>query len=177
MDRPRPISTMESRINFCMLHHDQNSFIPEIVKQNVCEPSLSSLAFKNHKSITLEEDDDEIIDFDDESDSESKIELEIDPVAQKLLNAYPFWSDKEKKIKEIEVNKITNTKSYQKAQLSMRQVIMEELEIQLIHEWREQIGRFTPGILDYESEEEPKNLDFINKQTEDNPNSSIEKEK
>ena len=54
---------------------------------------------------------------------------------------------------------------------------MEELEIQLIHEWREQIGRFTPGILDYESEEEPKNLDFINKQPKDNPNSSIEKEK
>ena len=54
---------------------------------------------------------------------------------------------------------------------------MRELEIQLIHEWREQIGRFTPGILDYESEEEPENLDFINKQPKDNPNSSIEKEK
>ena len=54
---------------------------------------------------------------------------------------------------------------------------MRELEIQLIHEWREQIGRFTTRILDYETEEEPENLDFINKQPEDNPNSSIEKEK
>ena len=71
---------MESHVNFCMLHHDQNSFAPKTVKQNVCEPSSSSLAFENHKSITLEEDDDEIvIEFDDESDSESEIELETDP--------------------------------------------------------------------------------------------------
>ena len=56
--------------------------IPKIVEQNVCEPPSSSLSFKNHKSITLEEDDDEIvIEFDDEYDSESKIELEIDPDA------------------------------------------------------------------------------------------------
>ena len=54
---------------------------------------------------------------------------------------------------------------------------MRELEIQLIHEWREQIGRFTLGILDYESEEEPENFDFKSKQPRDNPNSSIEKEK
>ena len=54
---------------------------------------------------------------------------------------------------------------------------MRELEIQLIHEWKEQIRRFTPRILDYESKEEPGNLDFINKQPKDNPNSSIEKEK
>lgn len=81
MDHPRPISTMESHINFCMLHHDQNSFAPEIVKQNVCEPSSSSLAFAYHKPITLEEEDDEIIEFDDEFDSESEIELETDPIA------------------------------------------------------------------------------------------------
>jgi len=65
-----------------MLHHDQNSFILKTVKQNDCDPSSSSLAFKNHKSIIVEEEDDEIvIEFDDESDSELEIELEIDPVA------------------------------------------------------------------------------------------------
>jgi len=47
----------------------------------------------------------------------------------------------------------------------------------LIHEWREQIGRFTPKILDYESEEELENLDFIGKQPKDNTITQIEKEK
>lgn len=32
MDRSWPISTMESHVNFCMFHHDQNSFIPKVVK-------------------------------------------------------------------------------------------------------------------------------------------------
>jgi len=32
MDHLRPIPTMENHVNFCMLHHDQNSFIPEIIK-------------------------------------------------------------------------------------------------------------------------------------------------
>ena len=111
MDHLRSGPIMENHVNFCMLHHDQNSFALEIVKQNVCEPSSSSLAFENHKPIALEEEDDEIIEFDDEFDSESEIELETDPVAQKLLNAYLFWSDKEKKIKEIEVKKTINIKS------------------------------------------------------------------
>jgi len=54
---------------------------------------------------------------------------------------------------------------------------MIELENQLIHEWREQIGRFTPGILDYESEEELENLDFIGKQPKDNTITQIGKGK
>ena len=40
-----------------------------------------SLTLKNHEPITQEDVDDVVIDFDDESDNESEIELEIDPVA------------------------------------------------------------------------------------------------
>lgn len=59
----------------------------------------------------------------------------------------------------------------------MRQVIMRELERQLIHEWREQMERYTFGILNYESEEEIKNLDSLNKQNKDNSTAQNEKEK
>lgn len=69
-----------------------------------------------------------VIEFDDESNSELEIELEINPIVQKLINACPFWLDKEKKIKEIEVRKIINTKSYRRAQLCVRLVIIRELE-------------------------------------------------
>ena len=44
----------------------------------------------------------------------------------------------------------------------------ERTRSQLIHEWREQIGRYTPRILDYESDEEIENIDFLNKQNKDN---------
>ena len=87
-----------------------------------------------------------------------------------------FIQIKKRKSKK-EVKKITNIRSYQKAQLSVRQVIMRELENELIHEWREQIGRFTPIILNYESEEELENLDFMGKQPKDNTITQIEKEK
>ena len=102
-----------------MLHLDQSPSILEIIKQNFHEP-LSSLALKNHETVTQEDVDDMVIEFDDESDNELEMEFEVDPITQKLINAYPFWSNKEKKIKEIEVKKIINTKSYRKAQLCVR---------------------------------------------------------
>ena len=75
---------------------------------------------KSHEPIIQEEvnyehSDDEVVEFDEELDSEIEIELEIDLVAQEVINAYPYWSDREKEIKEIEVRKIVNTQSYQKA--------------------------------------------------------------
>jgi len=53
--------------------------------------------------------DDEIVEFDEELDSDVDIELEIYPMAQGLIDAYPYWSDREKEIKEIEVRKIVST--------------------------------------------------------------------
>ena len=135
---------------------------------------------KSHEPITQEEinyehSDEEVVEFDDELDSESKIELQIDLVIQKLINTYPFWLVKKKKIKEMEVKKIINIKSYQKAQLYVRQVIIRELQRKLIQEWREQKRRYTPRIPDYESEEETKNLTFSNEQNNDNSTIKMKK--
>jgi len=51
--------------------------------------------------------------FDDESNSESKAELEDDPIAQDFINKYSYCSNREKEIKEIEIKKITSTRYYQ----------------------------------------------------------------
>lgn len=67
-------------------------------------------------------------------------------MAQGLINAYPYWSDREKEIKEMEVRKAISTWSYQKAQLCVRQVIIRELDKQPIQEWKDQNGRYTPRI-------------------------------
>ena len=53
--------------------------------------------------------------FDDESESESKEESEDDSIAQELSNKFPYWSDREKEIKEIEIKKITSIRSYQQS--------------------------------------------------------------
>jgi len=53
--------------------------------------------------------DDEVVEFDEESDSDKEIELEVNPMAQGLIDAYPYWSNREKEIKEIEVRKIIST--------------------------------------------------------------------
>jgi len=50
--------------------------------------------------------------LDDESESESEEELENDPIAQELSNKFPYWSDREKKIKDIEIKIITSTRYY-----------------------------------------------------------------
>jgi len=138
--------------------------------------------FKSHELVTQEDidyehSDGEVIEFYDESNSELEIELEIDPIEQKLISSYPFWLNKENKIKEMEVGKIINTKSYQKAQLCVRQVIIRELERQLMQEWREQKGRYNPKILDYKSEKETKNLDFLIENEKNNDNSTTKNEK
>jgi len=70
--------------------------------------------------------------FDDELDSEFEVELEDDPIAQEFIKKYPYWSNREKEIKEIEINKIISTRSYQQAQACVRQIIMIELETNLI---------------------------------------------
>jgi len=80
--------------------------------------------------------------LDDESDDESKEELENDPIAQAFRDKFPYWLDREKEIKDIEIKKITSTKSYQQSPACVRQVIMIELETNLIQEWRDQSGRF-----------------------------------
>ena len=61
--------------------------------------------FRSHESIIQEEvknedlDEEEVVTFNEESDDESKMELKIDPIAQRLIDAYLYWSDREKKLK------------------------------------------------------------------------------
>jgi len=86
------------------------------------------------QEINCEHLDEEIIHFDDKSGSESEVELEVDPIAQELINRYPYWSDREKEIKEIEVKKIMSTRSYQQVQECVRYIIIIELEIRFIQE-------------------------------------------
>lgn len=156
-------------VKFYIPYLNQNSSIPKVIKPNYCKPSPSLTLveyFKNHELIIQEEindehSDKEVINFDEESNEESEIELKINLVAQKLINAYPYQSDREKEIKEIEVRKIISTKSYQQAQLCVRKVIMRELERQLIQEWREQNGRFTLKTSKRESEEEIEEFNFL----------------
>jgi len=122
MECPQLILSEESHVNFCMLYPNQNPFIPKLIKQNLHQPSLSLTLIKHSKShepiiqeeVNYEYSYDEAIEFDEESDREIEIELEIDPVEQGLINAYPYWSDREKELKEKEVRstmcKISNYK-------------------------------------------------------------------
>jgi len=58
--------------------------------------------------------------LDDESENESKEELENDSIAQELSNKFPYWSDREKEIKDIEIKKITSIRSYQQSPACVR---------------------------------------------------------
>jgi len=82
------------------------------------------------------------VNLDDELENESKEEVENDPIAQELSNKFPYWLDREKEIKDIEIKKITSTRSYQQSLACVRQVIMKELEMNLIQECRDQSARF-----------------------------------
>ena len=85
-----------------MLCPNQNPFIPESIKHNFHQPSSSLTPmeyFKIHELIKQEEanyehSNDEVVEFDDESNSKIEIELETDPMAQGLISAYPYWLDR-----------------------------------------------------------------------------------
>ena len=50
--------------------------------------------------------------LDDELEDESEEELENDPIAQALSDKFPYWSDREREIKDTEIKKIASTRSY-----------------------------------------------------------------
>jgi len=140
---------MESHINFCALYSGRNDLGSEPVKIGIYQLA-SSITPKEHRSnvepviqeVSDEQSNEEIVNLDDELENESEEELENDPIAQELSNKFPYWSDREKEIKYIEIKKITSIRSYQQSPTCVRQVIMTELEINLIQEWRDQSGRF-----------------------------------
>jgi len=122
MDRLRPIFVMEIHVNFCTLYSRRNDFDPKSVKIGIYQ-LVSSIIPKGYcnntepiiQEVSYEQLDEEVVHFDDESGSESKVELEANHKAQELINRYPYWSDREKEIKEIEIKKIISTRSYQQA--------------------------------------------------------------
>jgi len=72
-----------------MLCPNQNPIIPMLIKQNLHQPSPSLKLVKHSKSHELiiqeeasyEHSDDEVVEFDQESNRNIEIELQIDPMA------------------------------------------------------------------------------------------------
>jgi len=130
-----------------------SSITPEEHHSNV-EPVI--------QEVSDEQLDEEIMNLNDDLEEE----LENDPIAQELSDKFPYWSDREKEIKDIEIKKITSTKSYQQSPACVRQVIMIELETNLIQEWRDQSGRFASCENEEMMKADNQNNDKVKKQNE-----------
>ena len=137
MDCPQPIFVMEEYINFCTLYSGRSYIGSELAKIGILQLASSITPEEHHSNvrpiiqeISNEQSDEEVVNLDDESEEESK----NDPIAQALSDKFPYWSDREREIKDTDIRKITSTKSYQQSPTCVRQVIMTELEINLIQE-------------------------------------------
>lgn len=168
MDHLWPIFVMEEHINFCTLYSGRSYIDSEPVKIGILQ-IVASVTSKEHHSnvrpiiqeINNEQSDEEVVNLDDDSEDESKEELENDPIAQALSDKFPYWSDREREIKDIEIKKITSTKSYQQLPTCVRQVIMIELETSLIQEWRDQTGRFASSENEEKMKADNQNSDKV----------------
>jgi len=58
--------------------------------------------------------------LDDELEDELEEESKNDPIAQTLSEKFPYWSDREREIKDTEIKKIIGMKSYQQSPTCVR---------------------------------------------------------